>query len=112
MALLRGVNVGDARTLQMRALEQAFRTAGATGVATASRAAVSLRIDRPNEACAAAGAAIEAEGRFRPPIRKAPNKVSGNAVKARGSWSKARGNQIQAKVFHKSRIFNYLRQNL
>ncbi len=34
VALLRGVNVGGARTLPMRALEEAFRAAGATGVAT------------------------------------------------------------------------------
>ena len=33
-ALLWGVNVGGARTLPMRALEEAFRAAGATSVGT------------------------------------------------------------------------------
>ena len=52
------------------------------------------------------------EGRVSSADPAAPRiKASGNAVKARGSWSKARGNQIQAKVFHESRLFNYLRQN-
>ena len=69
VALLRGVNVGGARTLPMRALEEAFRAAGATGVATLIQSGnVVFEFGPSGRGRAAAGAAIEAKVGFRPPI--------------------------------------------
>ena len=69
LALLRGVNVGGARTLPMRELEQAFKAAGATeAAAIIQRGNVVFASDRPEATAAAAAAAVEAKFGFRPPL--------------------------------------------
>ena len=69
LALLRGVNVGGARTLPMRDLEAAFRAAGASEAAAVIQSGnVVFEADRPNEVCAAAAAAILAKFGFLPTI--------------------------------------------
>ncbi len=69
VALLRGVNVGGARTLPMAELEEAFKNAGATGVAAVIQSGnVVFESDRPADACAAAAATIRAKFGFLSPI--------------------------------------------
>ena len=69
LALLRGVNVGGARSLPMRELEEAFTAAGATAAATVIQSGnVVFESDRPESTCAAAAAAVEGKYGFRPPV--------------------------------------------
>jgi uncharacterized protein (DUF1697 family) len=69
LALLRGVNVGGARSLPMRELEEAFMAAGATAAATVIQSGnVVFASDRPEATCAAAAAAVDAKLGFRPQI--------------------------------------------
>jgi uncharacterized protein (DUF1697 family) len=69
VALLRGVNVGGARSLPMRELKEAFTAAGATAAATVIQSGnVVFESDRPEATCVAAAAAVEAKLGFRPPI--------------------------------------------
>ncbi len=69
LALLRGVNVGGARTLPMRDLEAAFRAAGASGAGAVIQSGnVVFEADRPDEACAGAAANIRAKFGFLPTI--------------------------------------------
>ncbi len=69
LALLRGVNVGGARTLPMRTLEDAFRAAGATETATVLQSGnVVFASDHPEAIAAGAAAAVESQFGFRPPI--------------------------------------------
>ncbi len=67
LALLRGVNVGGARSLPMAELERAFRTAGARSAATVIQSGnVVFEADDPEAAATSAAKAIEAEFGFRP----------------------------------------------
>ena len=67
LALLRGVNVGGARSLPMAALESAFRAAGARSAETVIQSGnVVFEADDPAATGLAAGRAIEAEFGFRP----------------------------------------------
>jgi uncharacterized protein (DUF1697 family) len=69
LALLRGVNVGGARSLPMRELEAAFTAAGATRAATVIQSGnVVFESARPEATCAAAAAAVETKLGFRPPV--------------------------------------------
>ena len=69
LALLRGVNVGGARTLPMGELEAAFRAAGATAAAAVIQSGnVVFEADRPEATCAAAAATIRATFGFLPTI--------------------------------------------
>ncbi len=69
LALFRGVNVGGARTLPMRELEDAFKAAGATAAATVIQSGnVLFASDRPEATCAAAATAVQAKFGFRPTV--------------------------------------------
>jgi uncharacterized protein (DUF1697 family) len=69
LALLRGINVGGARSLPMRELEEAFTAVGATEAATVIQSGnVVFASDRSEAICAAAAAAVQAKYGFRPPI--------------------------------------------
>lgn len=69
LALLRGVNVGGARTLPMAALGRAFRAAGARSVETVIHSGnVVSAADDPHATALAAARALEAENGFRPAI--------------------------------------------
>ena len=67
LALLRGINVGGARTLPMAALERAFRAAGARSVETVIQSGnVVFAADDPGATAEAAADAVAAEFGFRP----------------------------------------------
>ncbi len=69
LALLRGVNVGGARTLLMRDLEAAFSKAGASAAAAVIQSGnVVFEADRPDGVCAAAAETIRAKFGFLPTI--------------------------------------------
>ena len=69
LALLRGVNVGGARTLSMRELEDAFKTAGATTTAAVIQSGnVVFASAHPEATCAAAATVLQAKFGFRPTI--------------------------------------------
>jgi uncharacterized protein (DUF1697 family) len=69
LALLREVNVGGARTLPMRELEDAFKTAGATAAAAVIQSGnVVFASARPEATCAAAGTTLQAKFGFRPTV--------------------------------------------
>ena len=69
LALLRGVNVGGARTLPMSALEAAFRAAGADRAETVIQSGnVVFDSERPDEICGIALAAIMTTMGFWPAI--------------------------------------------
>lgn len=67
LALLRGVNVGGARSLSMASLERAFRAAGARAAGTVIQSGnVVFEADDPQAVALAAAGAVEAENGFRP----------------------------------------------
>lgn len=69
LALLRGVNVGGARALPMRDLEEVFKAAGATSAATVIQSGnVVFASDDPEATCLAAAIAIQAKFGFRPAV--------------------------------------------
>ena len=67
LALVRGINVGGARTLPMAELESAFRTAGARAVSTVIQSGnVVFEADGADATAEAAATAIAARFGFRP----------------------------------------------
>jgi len=69
LALLRAVNVGGSHGLPMRELESAFKSAGASAVATYIQSGnVIFESNRPADTCVGAAKAIEARFGFRPAI--------------------------------------------
>jgi uncharacterized protein (DUF1697 family) len=69
LALLRGVNVGGARMIAMRELEEIFASAGGGAVTTYIESGnIIFNSDFPAEVCARAELSIESRFGFRPPV--------------------------------------------
>ena len=77
LALVRGVNVGGARSLPMANLERAFRAAGARAAASVIQSGnVIFEADDPEATAASAAGSIAAEFGFRPAM----------ILRSAGSW--------------------------